>query len=102
MSIKKEIKRRPPRDAAQTKLKAIRIKSGFTQREVAEESGVDIRIYQGYEQGLRSIDGAKLVTLLKICSALNCPLEDILEDEETLEALSKQFYNAYKVRTKHA
>ena len=87
----KEIKRRPPRNAAQTKLKALRVKSGLTQKEAAQLSGVNIKIYTGYEQGSRSIDGAKIVTLLNICNTLECKLEDILENKETLIAL--KFYN---------
>lgn len=85
----KEVKRRPPRDAASTRLKALRVKSGLTQREVAEKSGVSTPIYSGYEQGSRSIDGAKLITLLNICNALECRLGDILEDQETLAALEE-------------
>ncbi len=33
------------------------------------------------------MSGAKLATLLKICLALNCKLEDILPDGETAELL---------------
>ena len=83
----KEVKRRPPRNAAQTKLKALRVKSGLKQKDVALEAGLKLPVYSQYEQGIRNIDGCKLITLLKICNALNCSLEDILEDQETLEAL---------------
>lgn len=85
----KEVKRRPPRNAAQTKLKALRVKSGLKQKDVAEKAGVKLPVYSQYEQGIRSIDGIKIVSLLKICNALNCSLEDILEDQETLAALKK-------------
>ena len=80
----KEIKRRPPRNAAQTKLKALRVESGLTQKEVAERANIDIKIYCGYEQGVRNIDGAKLLTLIKICNVLGCELDDILEDRELI------------------
>lgn len=83
----KEVKRRPPRNAAQTKLKALRVKSGLKQKDVALEAGLKLPVYSQYEQGIRNIDGCKLITLLKICNALNCSLEDILEAQETLEAL---------------
>ena len=42
---------------------------------------------QYYEQGIKEISGAKLATLLKICLALNCKLENILPDGETAELL---------------
>lgn len=61
----------------------------LTQREVAELSGVSFRMIKDYEQGQRDINGAKLLTLLKLCAALRCRLEDILDDTETLELLSR-------------
>ena len=85
----KEVKRRPPRNAAQTKLKALRVSSGLKQKDVAEKAGVKLPVYSQYEQGIRSIDGIKIISLLKICNALNCSLEDILEDQETLAALKE-------------
>ena len=59
----------------------------LTQREIAELSGVSFRMIKDYEQGQRDINGAKLLTLLKLCAALRCRLEDIVDDVETLAAL---------------
>ena len=43
---------------------------------------------QQYEQGKQAdINGAKLSTLLKICIALESPLEAILDEPETLSLL---------------
>ena len=49
---------------------------------------------QEYEHEARDINGAKLLTLLKLCNTMGCRLEDILDDPETIEELGK--YNAVK------
>lgn len=72
-----------------TKLQKIRKDRGLTQKRVATLAGVNFRSYQDYEIGHKSIDGAKVKTLLKLCKVLNCELEDILEDEETIKLLKK-------------
>ena len=59
----------------------------LTQWEIAELSGVSFRMIKDYEQGQRDINGAKLLTLLKLCAALRCRLEDIVDDVETLASL---------------
>ena len=59
----------------------------FRSWEIAELSGVSFRMIKDYEQGQRDINGAKLLTLLKLCLALRCRLEDIVDDTETLELL---------------
>lgn len=71
----------------ESKLKVMREMCELTQREVAELSGVSFRMIKDYEQGQRDINGAKLLTLLKLCAALRCRLEDIVDDVETLELL---------------
>ncbi len=71
----------------ESKLKVMREMRELTQREVAELSGVSFRMIKDYEQGQRDINGAKLLTLLKLCLALRCRLEDIVDDTETLELL---------------
>ena len=85
-------KTRGPRDKAKTKLKALRVASGLTQLEVAVRAGINIRVYQFYEQGNKPIEGAKLETLIKICLVLNCKLDDIIDDPELVELL-KEYQN---------
>ncbi len=85
----KEIKRRPPRKAASTKLKAMRVRSGLTQREVVERTGINAQTYSQYEQGVKSFDSAKLGTILNVCVALSCKLEDVIEDKELLKLIAQ-------------
>ena len=71
------------------KLKELRERSGMSQSQLATAAAINGRVLQTYEQGGRDLSGAKLATLLKICLALNCKLEDILPDGETAELLKR-------------
>ena len=71
------------------KLKDMRIAKGYSQKEFAEIVGINFRSYQNYEQGVRSIDNTDLATLLRICITLDCPINDIIENEDTLKLLDE-------------
>lgn len=53
------------------------------QSQLAKKADINSRVLQTYEQDDRDIAGAKLKTLLKVCVALECRLEDIVTDDET-------------------
>ena len=74
---------------AKSRLQSTRLAHDFSQSELAAAAGINGRVLQTYEQGGRDLCGAKLATLLKICLALNCKLEDILPDGETAELLKR-------------
>lgn len=60
-------------------LKQIRFKRGLIQTELAELSGVNLRVIQYYEQGYKDINKAQAITLYKIAQVLQCSIEDLLE-----------------------
>lgn len=70
-------------------LKESRMKAGLTQSELAQKAGINCRVLQHYECGSRDINGAKLITLLKICNALDCELSNIVTDENLLKLMKK-------------
>lgn len=72
-----------------SKLKEKRQALGLSQSQLAEKSGVNVRVLQHYEQGSKNFDHARIDTILKICIALNCKLEDVIEDEEFLKLIKK-------------
>lgn len=72
-----------------SKLQNTRLSREMSQSQLAKAASINGRVLQVYEQGGRDLSGAKLATLLKICLALNCKLEDILQDGETTELLEQ-------------
>jgi transcriptional regulator with XRE-family HTH domain len=68
-----------------SKLRRLRVKKELSQSELADLSGVPLKTLQKYEQGTTPLDGAKLNTICNLCIALNCKIEDIIEDEELIE-----------------
>ena len=72
-----------------SKLKEKRQALGLSQSQLAEKSGVNVRVLQHYEQGSKNFDHARIDTIMKICIALNCKPEDVIEDEEFLALIKK-------------
>lgn len=83
-------KTRPPRNAASTKLKALRVARGITQREMVERTGINAGTYSQYEQGVKNFDNARINVILRVCVVLNCRINDIMENPEYIKA-----YNDY-------
>ncbi len=75
------------------RLKELREKVGLSQAQLAAASGLNLRVLQNYEQGVRNLNGAKLVTLLQLCKALGCTLRDIVTDPQAV-ALLDELYKA--------
>ena len=65
-----------------TNLKRIRQDNKLTQNQLAEKSGVNVRMIQHYEQGSKPINSAESLTVYKLATALDCPMEDLLELDE--------------------
>jgi DNA-binding transcriptional regulator YiaG len=62
-----------------SKLSLIRKARGFTQQQLADQSGVKLRMIQLYEQRQNDINKAQVSVVLSISKALGCRIEDILE-----------------------
>lgn len=71
------------------KLKEIRQSKGFSQSQLAEKTGLNVRTIQHYEQGSKIFDHARIDTILKVCIALNCKLEDVIDNQEYIDLLKK-------------
>lgn len=63
----------------ETNLKLIRQKTGLSQRQLAEESGIPLRTLQQYEQKQKNINKAQAETLVILAKTLCCTVEDLLE-----------------------
>lgn len=62
-----------------TKLQTLRKNCNYSQRELSEKSGVNLRTLQQYEAGSKDINKAAGLTLLQLSKALGCGIEDIME-----------------------
>ncbi len=63
----------------QSALTRLRSAAGLSQSELAERSGVNIRVIQSYEQGKRDISKAQASTVLDLAATLDCTPEELLE-----------------------
>lgn len=61
---------------------------GIRLEDLSKKSGIPLSLLQQYENGEEDINNANLLTLLKICKALECKLSEILTDKETIEEVN--------------
>ncbi len=59
-------------------LAVARRRRGFTQQQLANASGVSLRMVQLYEQGRNDLSQAAASTVLHLAQALDCSMEDLL------------------------
>lgn len=62
-----------------TNLQRIRTLHGCTQEELAEQSGVDLRSIQMYEEGTLDINKAEAEAVYGLARTLGCDMEDLVE-----------------------
>lgn len=74
-------------------LARIRKEKLLSQGELVKVSGVSKSVIAKYESGERDINKASGITLLKIATALNCKIEDLLEGKE--EVMDDVLFNFY-------
>ncbi|MDE6863873.1 MAG: helix-turn-helix domain-containing protein [Eubacterium sp.] len=64
-----------------SKLQNARKAAGLSQSKLASTSGVNVRMIQHYEQGVKDINQAAAITLYQLAKSLNVSIEDLLEIE---------------------
>lgn len=67
------------RKNAPAKLQQQRKRCGYSQRKLAERSGVNLRTLQQYELKAKDINKASAQTLLALTNVLGCRVEDLME-----------------------
>lgn len=72
-----------------SKLRDVRKARGMTIKQLSSKTGISFRSLGKYENGQLNIDGAKLKTLVKLSLALDCKIEDIVEDDVLVKDLKK-------------
>lgn len=60
------------------RLKELRIKKGLTQKELAQRTGLSVRLIQKYEQNVQDLNQVYAITIYKLAKALECSFEDLL------------------------
>ena len=71
-------------------LRKERQKAGQTQKQLADTSGVSIRMVQYYEQGFKDINHAKPITIFRLANALKTQAYKIVSDKELIKEMKRE------------
>ena len=63
----------------ETNLKIYRKRAGLSQKELAEQADIPVRMIQHYEQRQKNINKAQVEYLARLSRVLNCNIEELLE-----------------------
>lgn len=79
------------------KLKKKRMEAGLSQSQLAEKAGLNVRTLQHYEQECspKIFDNARIDTILKVCNALDCKFDEIIENEEYIKLFQEYMEKHY-------
>jgi DNA-binding XRE family transcriptional regulator len=69
------------RKSKSTKLQMQRKKCGYSQKELAEKAGVNLRTLQQYELGAKNVNKASVQTIISLANVLGCKIEDLLQPD---------------------
>lgn len=72
-----------------SKLKEKRMETGMSQSQLAEKAGINVRVLQHYEQMTKKFDHARMDRILRICLALNCKIDEVIENQEYIDLYNK-------------
>ena len=64
-----------------SKLQERRKAAGLSQSQLAMASGVSVFMIQKYEGGFKDINRAAVISVKAMADALECRIEDLIEDE---------------------
>ncbi len=67
------------KNARKSKLHTIRKARGFTQQQLADASGVALRMVQLYEQRQNDLSKAQVGVVISLAKALGCEVEDLID-----------------------
>lgn len=89
-TINRMIRRKNP----PTQLQILRKSTGYSQKTLAEKSGVTLRMIQQYEQRAKDINKAAAMNLIALAQTLGCRVEALLEQslEEVENSTEEGFY----------
>lgn len=74
---------------AKPKVATLREETGLTQQQLAVYIGVSTNTIQNWEKGASGVD--QFEKILKLCTVLNCNLEDLIEYSENEEIRTTEF-----------
>jgi len=63
-------------------LKSMREYKGLSQSQLAKASNVNVRMIQHYEQGIKDINKAQVLTVLRLAEALGCDVYEIINERD--------------------